>query len=246
MIANRFQRLVRRLGARRKIVCIGHSHVDSVAAAAEADGIPLDAINFWHTLPFCADGSVELTPEVCARLIAPVFSFVGGAVHHDVGLFVHARPYDFILPEQQDLPISEGAELLPYDAVYASMQARTRPNFKTMAAIRAATRGSMFHLESPPIYENEVAPTSIPAWMPHLKEYAPISPVWLRYKLWKLHSAIVRAYCQENDIVFIPHPPEAVDARGLLTAEFYGVPAHANREYGALVLRQIQQLVSDN
>jgi hypothetical protein len=244
-MANRFQRLVRRLSARREIVCIGHSHVDSVAAAAAAAGIPLEAINFWHTLPFCADGSVELTPEVCSRLIAPVFSFVGGAVHHEAGLFVHSRPYDFVLPEQQNLPLSERAELVPYDAVYASMQARTRPNLKTMGAIRVATRGRMFHMESPPIYSNEVAPTNIPGWMPDLKEYPPISPVWLRYKLWRVHSGIVRAYCREADIAFIPHPPEAADAQGLLAAEFYGATAHANREYGALVLRQIQELASD-
>jgi hypothetical protein len=219
--------------------------VDCVAAAAANAAIPLDAINFWHTLPFCEDGSVELTPEVCSRLIAPVFSLIGGAVHHDVGLFVHSRPYDFVLPERETLPLIEGAELVPYDAVYAAMQVRTRPHLKTMAAVRAATKGQMFHMESPPVFANEVAPTDIPGWMPHLKEYAAISPVWFRYKLWRVHSRIIRTYCNEADIVFIPHPSEAVDAQGLLAVAFYGQTAHANREYGAMVLRQIQKLASN-
>jgi hypothetical protein len=243
-MTGRFRRVARRLAGRRPIVCVGHSHIDSVEAAAASAGVALEAINFWRALTavsFRADGSVDLIPEVRSRLIAPVFSFVGGAVHHDIGLFVHSRPYDFVLPERQDLPLSAGAELIPYDAVHAAMQARTRPYLEIMAAIRAAARGSMFHVESPPIYRDEVVPPKAPVWMSW--DNPQISPAWFRYKLWQVHSGIVRAYCRESGITFIPHPPEAVDAQGFLAAGFYSFTAHVNPDYGALVLRQMQELL---
>jgi hypothetical protein len=237
--------MVRGLASRRSLVCIGHSHVGNVAAAAASAGVAIECLNFWQLLPGSlierADGSVELLPQIRARLLAPVFSLVGGACHH-FGLFAHPRPYDFVLPERQDLPLGEGAELVPYDAIHAAMQALARPYLEIMRAVRAATEGPMFHMESPPTYADEVVPSFAPNWLTHFAENPQISPVWLRYKLWRVHSAIVHAFCRQADIAFVPHPAAAVDAQGLLIAEFHGDLGHANQAYGALVLRQMQQL----
>jgi hypothetical protein len=231
--------------AQRALVCIGHSHIEIVRAAAVSAAVPLEALNFWHfpsPVSVHADGSVELVQEIRARLVAPVFSLVGGAVHLDIGLFVHSRPYDFVWPERQDLPLNNGVELVPYDAIHAAMQARTRPYLEIMGAIRAATQGPMFHMESPPTYADEIVPPNCPESWTYFRENPSISPVWLRYKLWRMHSGIVQAYCTQADITFVPHPPEAVDAQGLLVAEFHGLIAHANQAYGALLLRQMQEL----
>jgi hypothetical protein len=185
---------------------------------------------------------VELASELRSRLVAPVFSFVGGAVHQDVGLVVHPRPYDFSLPERPDLPFSEGAEIVPYEAVLAVMQDRTQLYLQIMGAIRASIQGPMFHMQSPPIYVEETVPENDSGWVDFFGEDRQIAPAWLRYKLWRVHSEIVRSYCDETGIVFVPHPPEAVDARGFLTDAFHGTTAHANQAYGALVLRQMQEL----
>jgi hypothetical protein len=244
-MADRIQRVMRRLTTRRALVCIGHSHIEIVRAAAVSAGVPLEGLNFWHFaggVSIHADGSVELAPEIRARLVAPLFSLVGGAVHLDIGLFDHPRPYDFVWPERQDLPLSNGAELVPYDAIYAAMQARTQPYLEIIGAIRAAIRGPMFHMESPPTYADETVPPNAPDSWTYFRENPSISPVWLRYKLWRVHSGIVRAYCTQANITFVPHPPEVVDAQGLLVAAFHGLIAHANQAYGALVVRQMQDL----
>jgi hypothetical protein len=229
---------------RRPLVCIGHSHIEAVVAAAAKASIPLEGLNFWHLgSPIDrSSGVVELTAELRARLVAPVFSFVGGGVHQDFGLVVHPRPYDFIWPQEPDLPLSNGAEMVPFDALHTSMRTRTQPYLDIMQAIRRATEGPVFHMEAPPPYEQETVPADDPAWIVYFGKDSAISPAWLRYKLWKVHSSLVKAYCQGADIVFVPHPPEAIDARGFLATAYRGSPAHANAEYGALVLRQMLDL----
>jgi hypothetical protein len=239
------RRLARGLTGSQPMVCVGHSHTENVAAAAAAAGIPLTCINFWRfpgAIVRTAD-AVELAPAIRSQLRAPIFSFIGGAVHHDIGLFAHPRPYDFVLPERQDLPFVEGAEIISYDAICAAMLPVIRPYFEMMAATRAVIQGPMFQMEAPPIYRDEMVPDK-PDWIAFYGD-RPVSPAWLRHKLWRVHSEFVRNFCQEADILFVPHPSEAINAQGFLSAEFHGSFAHANQAYGALVLRQMQNLLDD-
>jgi hypothetical protein len=242
------RRMVQRLAAPPELVCIGHSHIENVVAAAAIAGVALKSFNFWHypSSLVHSDDKTELASEISSRLTAPLFSFVGGAVHQDVGLVVHPRPYDFTLPDRPDLPFAEGAESVPYEAVLAVMQGRTQLYLRIMGAIRRAIEGPMFHMQSPPIYTDEAVPENDAGWVDFFGGNRRIAPVWLRYKLWQVHSQIVRSYCGETGILFVPHPPKAVDAQGFMTERFHGTTAHANQAYGALVLRQMQDLASND
>ncbi len=233
-----------RLRPAKPPVCIGHSHTEHLAAAAALSGTPLEVLNFWH-IPGAVSaegGRTALSPALRARLRAPVFSLVGGAVHQDVGLIQHARPFDLVLPDQPDLPLTPGAEIIPYDAVHAAMLARTRQYLDIMSAVRDAVAGAMFHMESPPTYADEQVPLDDSGFHLFFGEGAAFSPAWLRYKLWRMHSAIVAAHCLEAGIVFVPHPAEAVSEAGFLREPFHGTPAHANAAYGQLVLAQLRRL----
>ncbi len=241
---NQLRRAAGKLIAGRPFVCIGHSHSENVAAAAVAAGFPLETINFWQVKNALTDTgtTVALAPEILSRLTAPVFSLIGGAVHHDIGLLVHPRPYDFVWPGRPELPLDQGAEIVPYDMIHAALRAGAQPYLRIMAAVRAAIQGPMFHMESPPIYAEESVPVGDLGWIAFFGNDRQIAPAWLRYKLWRVHSEIIRTYCDEMGIVFVAHPPAAIDSRGFLSTEFHGTPAHANRNYGALVLRQMQDL----
>ncbi len=226
-----------------RLVVIGHSHTENVTAAAASAGVALDVLNFWHLPePFETEGDkLRLKPALRARLLAPVFSLIGGAVHQDVGLVVHPRPFDFIWPGNPDLPVTEGAEIIPFDAVQAAMLDRTQHFRDIMSAVRAATDGPVFQMESPPTYENEELPHDDAGFFHFFGKDAAFSPAWLRYKLWRVHSAIIAAHCDAEGITFIPHPPESVTPAGFLREAFHGTPAHANQAYGALVLAQMQR-----
>ncbi len=235
---------LKRLSPADPPVCIGHSHTEHLAAAAASAGIRLEIFNFWH-LPGAVTveaGQTRLSSELRSRLKAPVFSLIGGAVHQDVGLIQHARPFDLVLPDRPDLPLAPGAEVIPHGAVHAAMLARTRPYLDIMSAVRDAVDGAMFHMESPPTYADEQVPADDPGFHLFFGEGVSFSPAWLRYKLWRLHSAIVSAHCRAAGIVFVPHPAESVSEAGFLREQFHGTPAHANAAYGELVLAQLRRL----
>ncbi len=237
-------RVVDRLLPSKPPVCIGHSHTENLAAAATLSGTRLDVLNFWH-LPgaiITEAGRIRLSAELRARLTAPVFSLIGGAVHQDVGLIQHARPFDVVLPGQPNLPLTPGAEIIPYDAVQAAMLARTQPYLDIMSVVRDTVDGAMFHMESPPTYADEQVPTDDPGFQQYFGSDAAFSPAWLRYKLWRVHSGIVSAHCGTTGITFVSHPPQSVSESGFLQEPFHGTPAHANAAYGQLVLAQLQQL----
>ena len=228
--------------AEPRIVCIGHSHSEPVAASAAAQQAPVEVLNFWHVKDAITvvAGLPRLSEAVRARLVAPVFSLVGGAVHQDIGLVVHKRPFDFVLPWRPDLPLEPGAEIIPYAAIRAAMAARTAYFLAIMSEVRAATAGAVFHMESPPTYAGETLPDNDPAFAHFFGADARFSPPWLRYKLWRLHSALVAEHCMAAGIELIPHPPEATDAQGFLLPGYHGTPAHANAAYGALLLDQMR------
>jgi hypothetical protein len=137
--------------------------------------------------------------------------------------------------------VADGVELVPYDALRASMLAILRSFFDIMGEIRDITRGPIFHMESPPPCEEEIKAND-PIWNLFYAQDDVIAPIWFRYKLWRLHSQLVKAYCERASIVFVRHPQGVTDARGFLEPAFRGRPGHGNLEYGALVLQQMLTL----
>jgi hypothetical protein len=217
--------------------------VDAISAAAAEAGVLLQVFNIWNLIgaPY-GPAAIQAVHDIRSQLHAPVFSFVGGALPQVFGMIAHPRrPYDFIWPERPDWPLVDGAEIVPYDALYATMQAAIRPFLAIMGAIREVTEGLVFHIEPPPPCEEEIKAND-PGWSAFYAADDVIAPIWFRYKLWRLQSKIVSAYCSGADIAFVPHPREADDARGFLNPLFRGKPGHGNPEYGALVLRQMQTL----
>jgi hypothetical protein len=93
----------------------------------------------------------------------------------------------------------------------------------------------------PPCADAQPALAHIP-WSMFPGMLQEISPRHVRYKVWRLHSEIVAGVCADNDIGYVGHPPQAVDAEGFLRPEFSRDGIHANSQYGALQLRQMQEV----
>jgi hypothetical protein len=220
--------------------------VDAVSVAAASEAVPLEVFNLWELAGInLGEVAFQAIRNIRARLRAPVFSFVGGGLPLVFGMIVHPRrPYDFILPAQPELPLAHGTELVPYEAVYVSMQTTLRPFFDVMDEIRNVSGGPVFHLESPPPCEEENRDADRVGWKAFHSEDDVIAPGWVRYKVWRLHSEIFSAHCNAAGITFVPHPPEVTDARGFLRPVFRGKPGHGNAEYGARVLKQMQALAA--
>jgi hypothetical protein len=222
-------------------VCIGHSHVRTVAAAARRYQVPLSCIDFWtagERIVVTAD-SARFHPDIADRLQGAVFSMIGGSAFNILALCVHPRRFDFVLPAAPSLPCDAQAELVPAAAVRTTLLQMTQKYLDLLGYVRDAATGAVYHIEAPPPFGEDwrrLPPDLMPFFTDKRRE---ISPRWLRYKMWRLHSEINRQYCASRGITFIPHPPETVDAEGFLLPRFYADPMHANEAYGACILAQM-------
>lgn len=228
------------------ILAIGHSHLACVEQAALATGFELSALNFW-TMPgsqIAADGLLwpsGTLKEAIRSHRGPLFSLVGGSSHTVLGALVHPRRFDFVLAEQPDLPIHREAEVLPQNAVGGMLRAHMAGYLNLMLELGKVASGPFHHLESPPPHRDSERMRQSMPWslFPDMKQEISTAP--FRYKMWRLHSAVVRDWCAEHGIAFIPHPRDSVDDEGYMIDACYHDGLHANLAYGKLVIDQIKR-----
>lgn len=227
--------------------CIGHSHVTCVAQAARIAETSLQAWNFWE-MPGAverADGEPRLSPTMSQQvqqIDGPVFSLIGGAAHGVLGMLVHPRRFDFVLAEEPGLALDAAAELIPCVAVQRTLEALMSDYLILMAQVNSLCQGPMFHIESPPPFADAQRMQQDIPWDMYPGMLHEISSAPLRYKLWRLHSSILREWCAAAGAGFVPAPPATMDQNGFMLEAFYGDGAHANAAYGELVLAQMRRL----
>ncbi|MGE0279129.1 MAG: hypothetical protein AB7P20_00750 [Rhizobiaceae bacterium] len=233
--------------AKRPLLAIGHSHLGCVQDAAVACGLEMEAINFWlspgASIP--AEGTLRLSDElrtIVRKHRGPVLSFVGGSSHTVLGVLVHPRRFDFVLAEQPGLPIHPEAELLPQHAVAAMLRAHMRGYLDLMEEIAGIASEPIHHFESPPPYWNGVQMRRFIPWalFPDMKREISAAP--FRWKMWRLHSALIRDWCEHIGADFTPCPERSFDERGFLAEACFQDGLHGNRAYGRLVVEQIGRL----
>jgi hypothetical protein len=227
--------------------CIGHSHVACLTAAAAQQGIALAVINFW-----LAPGALvrekdrwklsDETRQRISRHVGPVFSLIGGACCTQMGMLVHPRPWDFVLPAAEHLPLAPGAELIPHDAAKQVLSGLMEEYLDITLQVQGAATGALFHMEPPPpCADAELMLPHVP-WplFPGMRHE--IAPAPFRYKLWRLQSSLLEAQCKDHGIGFVPYPNITADEQGFLAPAYFVDGAHASPAYGALVLEQMRRL----
>lgn len=229
------------------VLCIGHSHVACVAKAAAALGDPLEAMNFWE-MPGaveCVDGAPRFSANLSQRLReheGSTFSLIGGAAHGVLGMLVHPRRFDFVLPWQPGLPLDPAAEVLPAMAVRGMLESLLVDYLPLMTQLRELCRGKLFHIEPPPPYHDAARMHVDIPWALYPGMCQEISPAPLRLKLWRMHSRILADWCSANGAQLLRCPIQTMDADGYMRESFYADGAHANVDYGHLVLQQMRAL----
>ena len=236
-------RVAERLG--RTPVLIGHSHAKAIFEAAELQGVRLNGYNFWSApQPALNADRSAFHPKIAEVLQrGPVFSAVGGSVHSVMAMVQHPRPFDFVLPSRPDLPMIEGAEVVPFAAIRRAMAGAVAEYLQIMRLVREQATGRVFHLEPPPPLEDGGRVLQDVPWMFFPDLTREVAPASLRYKCWRLHSELLAAFCAEHGVELIPAPPEAMDGRGYLKPAHYLDAMHVNASYGALVLRQMKRVL---
>lgn len=227
------------------MLIVGHSHINCIVDAARAAGLAIPSINLWLQPNAIAEGEngPELSAELGPNAAGIIISSIGGGPQHVMGLNPHPHIFDFIAPEQPDLPIIDGATMLPRDQIRQTMQSVGAADFRTLRLLGEAAPGRVIHIPPPPTLRDE-KPIDHQIWRDLVGHADRVSPPYFRKKLEMIHTSILREICTSANIILAPPPPSAVDDEGFLLPEFAGVPCHGNSLYGALVLEQIRTLTA--
>jgi len=251
----------------KKILGIGHSHILAIHYAAEPQKEQLRNLhNLDLRIVWLGDdrykdfrihkGNTGVEGFVWSQEIEQeinnlnsksdiLFSVFGGNAHNIFGMVQHPTPFDFILSTEPDLFLCQKAELVPEAIIELALT--SQGGFpETIWCLRAARDkflGRIVHIESPPpIKDAEYLRDHAGAFEESFATYG-ISPEILRYKLWRLHSRLIKAECDRLDIEFIESPTIFVDKDGFLSSSGYSMDTtHANVEYGNAVIQQLTSL----
>ncbi|MCS6921308.1 MAG: hypothetical protein NZM07_05225 [Elioraea sp.] len=169
-----------------------------------------------------------------------IFAFIGGGNPAVLGLLRHPEPFDVVLPEEPRLPLESRAVVIPYDALRATMLGHVRRHFRRLARLAALGVPVVQAETPPPVPDNEFLARQLARVVPEV-DAGRISPPALRYKIWRLHSAVFEEFCRARGISYLRNPPAIADQDGFLRREFWGDAVHGNARYGAALLDRLKE-----
>ena len=237
-----------------KLLFLGNSHMGAFVAAGQDPSQaetefrflkitdPRYAPSLKNTGNGSAFGGVLGDELAAARADGfEIVSCIGGNAHNVIGMVQHPDPYDFVLPTAPDMPLTAGAQVVPYRLVKARLAAAVIGQLKNLMSLAAT--GPVQHIESPPpIYSDDwVLKNGNRLFQDNGLGSMGVSPAHLRYKLWDLHSQIFEETAAANGVTFVKSPAGVKDDHGYLREDFSSNDAtHANRQYGLALLTEIK------
>jgi hypothetical protein len=173
---------------------------------------------------------------------------VGGAEHFILGALNSPRPFDVVIPDRPELPVTPAAEIVPYDMVRSELRRRTLDGMGVKSLIRSVQslcdRPIYYLCPPPPVSRAEALAAHIPPEWDSLVRKHGIAPAPFRYRLWRVLIDALQEICEELNLHLLGPPPECFDAGGFLKEEFKLDGYHGNHAYGDLVIAQLASLAS--
>lgn len=242
----------------KNLLVVGHSHIYALMKACDGPArdwmrdkfrctfVELLAPDYQPTRVKGEDGQKRLNPVLSEALnnLQPhdaLISCVGGNNHNIFGLLDPAIAYDFVLPEEPDLPMRKGGMVLPGKIIRARLKSNMSDVLNELALVRRSRADlPAIHLESPPTIPSEDHIRRHPGYFKDAMAKSAVAPATFRYKLWRLQSGIIAENCQELDMTFLAAPSESQDGEGMMLEQYWNPdPSHGNAEYGVLALRTL-------
>ena len=260
-----------RMGRPTKCAVIGHSHAAFLKRAATALNMdPLDSPEVIFSFGLLQNYKVEESELNQSGIRAPkrddilshqrkkvaalldekkpdvVVSYLLGNTHNIWCLPQHPRAFDFFVPGKEYLPVTSGAEIVPYGAMKLAL-GRTiiRELSPIVDAIKEAVPGlpHYFLPPPPPVRSNDYLLNETKDFADEFRKYG-VSPPYLRLKFWHMNLEILKDFADENRIETIELPDGAFDEEGFLPENFWSDATHGNGGYNSLILKSLTELCS--
>lgn len=249
-----------------KAVAVGFSHLMALKVAQDArerenrQNIDIDFMlifpnNRYNPWVDAKDGRWIFNENLRSDLVSAVETDKPTAVlvsawsnqHFTFSCFSDPRPFDFVLPREASGEVAQGAEAVPADLIFAMVKENCAPYFSLLSHVRSLTDRQVVMQSAPPPIDDVLAipgGTSDPRLDEKVKELG-VAPASLRRKFWRVCETIFQEACKELGVTFLPAPLETFDKRGFRRREYWSTDwIHANADYGELVLRQLDEVLS--
>jgi hypothetical protein len=225
--------------SRKEILVIGNSHTTAIEhALSDEDRTRVDVVNI-ATYFDPVNRRNKLLPREIVDLFQPkrIFCTFGGSECSVFGLLEAPVRFDFMTPTNS--LVEPDRELIPHALVRATLERAMKRPILLTRELRALYDCPITYLQTPPPFRQLSEGSPLPAVFQE-NLHLGISPMSIRKKLYDLHSEIARTTYAAIDVGFLEVPDECTDPDGFLLETYcYREPTHANRQYGALVLKQI-------
>lgn len=197
-------------------------------------------------------GRIQLTATVTALLnelrsrddvdATWLLSMAQGNHYNQLGMLSPDGPFDFVLPGREDLPFEDGATLVPYGAMHHTLSEVIDeiPLYLELLSKSSFTRRTIIFGPPPPARdEYHFAALQAAAASPE-----PLTPPFVRLKLWHLQNRIYADLCRKNGLLFASGKLDAIQDRdGFLRPELVKDAVHANATWAKIYLRRIAEII---
>lgn len=234
-----------------RAVVIGQSHSVAIAQAlagecADVTGIGVYRLHDGREKAGADDISLDQALHLVAGLSCdvPLFLSALGTYHNILGMLRAGPDFDILL-SNQDVSHAQARVIVPHRAI-AGAFTHEFARAKLLLKIRAAARSEVYLLSAPPPKQSDefmlqrLMRQKSGSYRGRSIRNVGVTRAESRLKLWALEASLARGWAQSKGMGFVPAPDLALNADGFLSRKMYLDDAtHANARYGALVVRQI-------
>jgi hypothetical protein len=169
-----------------------------------------------------------------------VVAAILGSDHWIYGIGNEPRPFDFLVPNLPQHPMSAHAEMIPYDLLLRRFRSDLDWQFGLVRFVMTLCELPIFVIEAPPPVENaELMLRPVHGHFKERMEKFGCPSTSFRYKIWWIFTYATKCICADLGISFIEAPPETRDSNGFLNERYYLDGVHGTDEYGALMAGEV-------
>jgi hypothetical protein len=245
-----------RSAERPGVVAIGNSHLEALWNASRGGGVPVDVkcLRFmtpaytphWTTIDGTKHANRRYLDDardlIRSEKPTAVVCFAASNLSFDVGSANRPRPFDFVLPSRQELPLCAD-EIVPYDMMMERAMA-AEAEWSEFVAIGVNSGVPVWSVAPPaPLVSFDLF---LPRMTHQIKDIITtrgVAPAPFRHKMWLLQVEADRRVAASAGAGFLEVPPASVNDVGLRPVEYAGDALHGNAAYGSLVLQQIADII---
>ncbi|MEL6752594.1 MAG: hypothetical protein AAFO57_01105 [Pseudomonadota bacterium] len=171
-------------------------------------------------------------------------SAVQGNFYNIAGMVKPDPEFDFVVPDAPHLPLNSSAELLPYDLVKKMIEEQVEELALLLKQLPKLGFPNIAHINAPPPVESAQYIMDDLSQKNGLDpETDEISDASLRLKLWLTQKDVIGDLCRTLGVLCIDAPASTQNERGFLREEYWKDAVHANEQYSAIILAEIERAV---